>query len=89
MKIWNRVFWDFVLFLSVIVMPGWLAVGLALSLFFAFNSYYEIVFFGLFLDMLYGIGIGTAKQYIPVLFVVASFLFVILTALKKHLRSYE
>jgi hypothetical protein len=89
MKIWNRTFWDVVLFFSVIIMPGWLTVVASLCLFFAFDSYYEIIFIGLYLDILYGIGVGLSMRPIPVLFLSVSFLFVILTALKKHLRSYE
>jgi len=52
----KRIILNLILLLSVLFMPWWVSVVLALFLVFYLNNFYEIVIFGFVMDALYGTG---------------------------------
>lgn len=89
MNIYDRIFFDITLFLFVITSPWWLAVALALYLFFKLENYLEFILAGLLFDVLYGIRIEghiiISQSYG---FLLSFVIFIILYIFKKHLRLY-
>ncbi len=87
MNIWNRIFFDLILFISIMVLPWWLSFFLSVYLFFIFNRYVELIFAGLLFDVLYSIEIDGFKTVWPFLLMLSIVLYISLTYLKKYLRS--
>jgi len=67
----------------------WLTWVLAIILLFVFPSYYEIIFFGVMYDALYGLPLAQFS-YFPYVFTVSSVvLFFVSSGLRKSLLAYE
>ena len=88
MNIYNRVLCDFALFISAVIFPWWVAAAAGVYFFFRFSGYYELIFLGLFLDLLYGISAGPGTVNRPIVFIIAFLLYIILSGFKKYLRFY-
>ncbi len=50
----SRVLSNFLLLLAVLYLPFWIFIILAVVFVFLFRGFYEIVFWALFIDLLYG-----------------------------------
>lgn len=84
-----RIFVNIILFLSIFYLPWWSTIFFILLGTFLFRNFYEGIFAGLLLDLLYGTGV---KEFYGVWFVFTAstlIFFVIGERLKKNIRIYE
>jgi len=84
-----RIFVNTILFLSVFYLPWWVTIFFVVIGIFLFKNFYEGIFVGLLIDLLYGTG---AKEFYGIWFVftVSTAIFFILgERIKKNIRVYE
>lgn len=84
-----RTFANIIVFLSVVWGYWWLSWIIALSLIFIFPKYYEIIFWGIMYDALYGTPLQMFYN-IPYIFtIIGIVLFIISIIFRKNLLAYE
>jgi hypothetical protein len=81
----TRIIFDILLFLSVFLLPWWLAILFGLFLIFKFNNFYEFIFLCLLIDSLYGKQIQFLDSYF-IFTLVGLLIFIIINKLKQNLR---
>ncbi len=84
-----RIFINGILLLSIFYLPWWSTAFFVLLGIFLFKNFYEAIFAGLLLDLLYGTGV---KEFYGIWFVFAvsfSVFFILGERLKKNIRIYE
>jgi len=76
--------------IGAVLFSHWLIVFvLALFCIFFFRNFYEAIFAGLLIDLLYGIAIPKLF-FIPLFFtIVFTTVYIGISTLKRHLRSYD
>lgn len=84
----KRVLSDILLFVMVPVLPWWALLILFVLFLFYFDSFYEVLFAGLFFDSLYAVPNGRFHSFPFILTVSAGVLFVAVFLLKKRLKFY-
>jgi len=83
-----RIIFDIVFLVVMFVLPWWISVGIALILLFVFESFWEIVAFAVFFDILYSSsGYFFASQFIFTIGALVSF--VVVSRLKKSIIIYR
>jgi len=73
------------IFLGIFILPWWLSVLLILISFFMFELFYEGLFFGLVIDLLYFIP-RESFHSLPIVFIFLLLFFLLLRLLNKQLR---
>lgn len=84
-----RVSTDILILLSILYLPWWFTAFLALLGIFLFKNFYEVVFAGFLLDLLYGTAV---KEFYGIWFIFTAFfliLFILMERLKKNIRMCE
>jgi hypothetical protein len=82
----NRLIADFLIFISVIVLPWWATVVFSFLAFFVFSNYFELIIFGFIFDVLYGFAGSKIIVFPPNFFVSSVILYIILTKVKEYTR---
>jgi len=84
-----RISFNFILLLSILFSTWWFTFFLVVVGVFLFKNFYEAIFAGLLIDLLYGV---VAEEFYGIWFVfTASFLilFLLVERFKKNIRVYE
>jgi len=84
-----RIAADILVVLSIFYSPWWVTALIILSSFFIFKNFYEGIFAGFLIDVLYGV---KATEFLGIWFVHFAFYFIfymLSLKLKKNIRMYE
>lgn len=84
-----RIFINILILLSIFYLQWWITVFFILFGMFLFRNFYEGIFAGLLLDLLYGTSV---KEFYGIWFVftgITSIFFILIEFLKKNIRVYE
>lgn len=83
-----RIILNISLFFSIFLFPWWFTTAFALVLTFRFKNFYEILFAGLLIDLVYGTSLELFFN-ISFIFTIGSVIFlIIIENLKKYLKFY-
>tara|TARA_Y100000310_G_scaffold144593_1_gene143833 strand:- start:1428 stop:1676 length:249 start_codon:yes stop_codon:yes gene_type:complete len=82
--------------MSIIVLPWWAALIIAIYATFRFPNFFEVIIFAFVFDSLYGFGVAHITQETPIMEIVRTFvftvavipLFVLVELIKPYLRFY-
>ena len=80
---------NILLFVSIVLLPWWVALILGVIFLFTFSSFYEIILWALLGDLLYGTNIVSFYGVNIFLSLGALFLFVVSKIAKDHIRFYS
>lgn len=84
-----RIIYDSVVLVGILFVSWWYILFLCFVGVIIFQRYYECIFVGILLDMLYGIP-REQLMSIPIIFTITtSILFIVSGGLKTHARFYE
>jgi len=83
-KYYKRIMFDSALFLSLFFMPWWVTILLGVIFLYIFDSYFELLFLGFFIDVLYGKGNTGFLLGYPFT-VLGSLFFLLSYGVKEHL----
>lgn len=73
-------------FLAIIFLPYWLYVPIVIILVALLPFFWEAVFFGFLIDVLYGKGVGSLSTFVAPHAIGAALLIIIFSILKDRLR---
>jgi hypothetical protein len=83
-----RILASFLLLLSILFMPFWVSVILALALMIYFNVFWEAVILFLLSDLLFGVREAKFNNMVFVSFILSTFVLIIIEIVKKKLKFY-
>lgn len=83
-----RIILDILLAASIFFAPIWVTLILAVTAFFLFNNFYELIIAGLLVDLMYGAPEARYGGFLFVTFISSIVLFFILTITKKRLLIF-
>ncbi len=84
-----RILVDALLFLAVLLLPPFVPIIIALCLLYYFESFYEIIFVGLFIDTIYGRPLSNFYNFSYLMTFISVVLFVSSIFAKKRLKFYS
>jgi len=88
-KMTSRILLNIAIISSVFYFPWWLVATLVVIGAFLFDGFYEMIFIGFLLDVLYG---ARAEEFYGIWFVftiIFTTMYIIIKRLKKNIRFYE
>lgn len=85
----NRIFINIALFFSILYLPPIFPMVIAVFLLYYYESYYEIIFVGLFIDMLYGRSLANLHNFSYSMTLISAVLFISSIFIKKKLKFYS
>lgn len=83
-----RILASFLLLLSILFMPWWVSVILAVALMICFNVFWEAVVLFLLLDLLCGVREAKFHNIIFISFIMTTIILIIIEVIKKKLKFY-
>lgn len=81
-----RILLNIVSILSIFYLPWWVVAFLSLFGLFVFDKFYEVFFYGFFLDVLYGVKSNEFYGSWFIFTVIFVFMYILIKRLKKNLR---
>lgn len=84
-----RILIDGLLFLAILLLPPFIPIIIALFLLYYFESFYEIIFVGLFIDALYGRPLSNFYNFSHLMTLISVVLFISSIFAKKRLKFYS
>lgn len=84
-----RILVSVILLFSVLFMPFWVSIILALAGMIYFKSFWEAIILFLLSDLLYGVKEAKFSGVIFISFVAAAVVFIIVEIIKKKLKFYD
>ncbi len=85
----KRAFFDIVLFLSVLFLPWWASLFLAILGLFVFNKFYEYLMFGVFVFVLYSTRSGKIISSPFYFALILTLSFAIIEIIKRNIIFYK
>jgi hypothetical protein len=83
--IFQRIFFDILLFLSLFLLPWWVTIILGIVLIFRFKNFYEFIFICFLIDSYFGQQVKILDSYFIFTFI-GIFIFIIINKVKENLR---
>jgi hypothetical protein len=84
-----RILAFFVLLVSILFMPFWVSITLALAGMIYFNVFWEAILLFFLSDLLYGVREAKLSGAIFVSFIISALVLIIIEIVKKKLRFYD